>query len=156
MKAVLPYLLCATTALAGCSHIANEFPVGPYFISGRATTITGDYVRSCEEVMILRASTKLAGKIDALTQASQSSLVNDVYMDDLIDDPDFARLSKSVDCDAQGKFTLVGVPDGHYYLIAQVTWLLRWGHRGGYIIRQIDVSSSIKDIEIAEVDRANR
>jgi hypothetical protein len=36
-------------------------------------------------------------------------LVNDVYMNDLKRDPDFGRLSKSVDCDAQGKFTLGGV-----------------------------------------------
>jgi hypothetical protein len=155
MKAVLPYLLCATTALAGCSHIANNFPDGSYFISGRATSITGNYVRPCEEILILKASTKLAGEIDALTQASQSSLVNDVYMNDLKRDPDFGRLSKSVDCDAQGKFTLGGVPDGHYYLIAQVTWLLRLAHRGGYIVRQIDVSGSIKYIDISETDRAN-
>ena len=42
-----------------------------------------------------------------------------------------------------------GVAEGRYYLVAQVAWLLRLAHRGGFIIRPIDVSSRANTIDMS-------
>lgn len=45
-----------------------------------------------------------------------------------------------VSCRDDGTFAFANLAAGHYYILADVQWLLRWAHRGGTVSTIADVS----------------
>ena len=45
-----------------------------------------------------------------------------------------------VPCRDDGSFTFAGLAAGHYYVFADITWLLRWAHEGGTVSTIAEVS----------------
>lgn len=50
---------------------------------------------------------------------------------------DYARLSLSTVCDAQGKFEFSNVSDGDWYLSTTVYWEVAGRPQGGYLMRRV-------------------
>ena len=47
-----------------------------------------------------------------------------------------------VPCRDDGTFTFADLATGQYYVLADITWLLRWAHRGGTVLTVADVSAT--------------
>jgi hypothetical protein len=62
----------------------------------------------------------------------------------------YRDLARIVDCRPDGSLEFRGVPEGSYELVARVTWLLHWSRRGGFLIKQIEVSGDRCDLQIME------
>ena len=47
-----------------------------------------------------------------------------------------------VPCRDDGTFTFAGLATGQYYVLADITWLLRWAHEGGTVSTVAEVSAT--------------
>jgi hypothetical protein len=56
-----------------------------------------------------------------------------------------------VSCREDGTFAFAGVATGHYYVLADIKWLLRWAHEGGTVSTVADVSAAHSSSAIIEV-----
>lgn len=58
-------------------------------------------------------------------------------------DPEYVRLTRETVCDSQGNFAFESLPDGEYYLTAQVTWGVPMQYftrtEGGILMQRISV-----------------
>jgi hypothetical protein len=142
-------LLSISLALCGCSHIRTALPSGSNTVSGRASLTAGGYSRPCEEVILVSATPSLARRVESFLSNSRDGFTGAITMDPIDSDPDFERLSRTSECRDDGRFSFAGVADGRYYLIAQVTGLLKLSHRGGFIVRAIDLPSTANPVDMS-------
>jgi hypothetical protein len=122
--------------------------MGPNSVAGHAALIMNDYARGCEEVALVPSNGATSKILSGLLNPARGNFVGEVQFWEAERNPDYERLSRHVDCDANGKFHFENVPAGDYYLVAQITWLIRLAHRGGFVIQPISVSGPMTGLEI--------
>jgi hypothetical protein len=140
-------ILVAAMLLQSCTQISHEVGSGPNLVSGRAALVTNGYSRPCEEVALVQATPSI-NKSLAMSETSDGQFFREVAIRSLLANNDYLRLGRGVDCAADGSFSFHGVGSGKYYVIARITWAMRWAHHGGYIVRLIDVSGEMPNIDM--------
>lgn len=58
------------------------------------------------------------------------------------DHPGYHSSTRSEVCDAQGQFVFSNIPDGSYFIVAEVIWMVpgQFGAEGGYVMQRVSVS----------------
>jgi hypothetical protein len=165
-KALLAcFCLCACSApVPQASHFdAKEVAwfegTGTNSISGTAIIRTdGGSVKTCAAlpVVLFPASAYAAERMRALYGSDEEGfnpLVGGKPADFVNDDPRYAATAHTVRCTAQGRFAFSALPDGDYFLVAQVIW--KEGRylgfeQGGYLMQRVRVQTGeSKDVLLA-------
>ncbi len=57
--------------------------------------------------------------------------------------PEFQKYVRKAQCDAEGDFEFTGVPNGTYYVVSQVTWMVPGSYisEGGVVGKRITVTN---------------
>jgi hypothetical protein len=112
-------------------------------ISGRGAIISGPgYIHSCQDggVFLIPATSDWESWAKQAIGKSRPASVSLVGMRQLPVDGRAWSAARHADCDNSGRFKFSDVADGKYYVLANVSWLLRWQHNGGALIQAIDVT----------------
>ena len=57
------------------------------------------------------------------------------------DDPDYLRLAKTTQCDAQGNFEFENITDGEFYVTTTVFWMPgQYIRNGGHLMKRVKVA----------------
>jgi hypothetical protein len=152
MRDLAKYILTGVLALGGCVPFGQDTESGNISLEGRAVLISGSYTRTCEDITLARATDDTSKKISALSQAPDG-FVSALNFRAVEVDNDFARVSRTAECDSDGHFQFSNLPAGHYFLVARITGLLGHAHRGGFLIRRIDIAGAVQGIDIIARDR---
>ena len=137
--------------LAGCIQLTPATGVGPNLVAGRAALTTRGYMRPCEDVVLVPAVEPIRQAIVSLGSPSDQMFVREASFRPLAESQAYRDLARIVECRPDGSFEFRGVPEGSYELVARVTWLLHWSRRGGFLIKQIEVSGDRGDLQIMGV-----
>ena len=97
------------SAQKGSNGIRGSSPKG-YSCANMSVGLTPDAPYSRERIVKLYGSAVRADR--TVTEIRNKPVLND--------NPDLARFVRRARCDAQGRFSFDGLPDGNYFLIAQV------------------------------------
>ena len=62
-------------------------------------------------------------------------------LESLPDSDEYEKFARHADCDEDGRFRFDRVADGRYYLLAKITWLVRWQRNGGGLMSAVDVKN---------------
>lgn len=121
---------------------------GDNTISGNALlrTVGGD-VRTCAglEVNIVPEAAYSTTRIKNMFQSVDQGFLPSSSKRKIVEtEPEYSKNLRSAICDAQGNFTFEHLPDGAYFVMAQVTWgvPLRYytSHEGGTIMQRVSVA----------------
>jgi hypothetical protein len=56
-------------------------------------------------------------------------------------DPASKSMLKESQCDAQGNFSFAQLPDGAWFILTQVRWMVGYALQGGILMRQVSVAN---------------
>jgi hypothetical protein len=145
------YMMACSFILGSCAHQGGTLPIGPNAITGHATLTMKGYKKYCLDVALVPADKKLSQAMAPFLAAPANGFAGEVAFRGVEAMPEYDKDSRHAECDATGAFTFQNIPNGNYYLVARVTWLLRLAHRGGFLIQPTSVFDSMKDIELKAV-----
>jgi hypothetical protein len=118
----------------------------------------GGNVKTCAAlpVMLFPVSAYAAERMRALYGSEEEGfnpIVGGRPADFVNDDPRYAATARTLRCDARGRFAFSALPDGDYFLVAQVTW--KEGRylvleQGGYLMQRVRIQTGeSKDVLLA-------
>jgi|WetSurMetagenome_2_1015567.scaffolds.fasta_scaffold186749_2 hypothetical protein len=163
--------LLACLCLCACSApvlLASHFdPAEVAWFSGTGTnSIQGTAilrsdsgsVKTCAAlpVMLFPVSAYAAERMRALYGNGEDGfnpIVGGRPADFVNDDPRYLAAVRTLHCDARGRFAFAALPDGDYFLVAQVTW--KEGRylsleQGGYLMQRLHIQTGeSKDVLLA-------
>ena len=56
-------------------------------------------------------------------------------------DPAYKSVLKESQCDAQGNFSFAQLPDGAWFILTEVRWMVGYALQGGTLMRQVSVAN---------------
>lgn len=56
-------------------------------------------------------------------------------------DPAYKSMVKESQCDAQGNFSFAQLPDGAWFILTEVRWMVGYALQGGTLMRQVSVAN---------------
>jgi hypothetical protein len=56
-------------------------------------------------------------------------------------DPAYKAVLKQSQCDAQGNFSFAQLPDGEWFILTEVRWMVGYAPQGGKLMRQVHVAN---------------
>jgi hypothetical protein len=149
MKAI-GIVLIGPFLFASCVQLTPSTGIGPNLVAGRAALTTRGYTRPCEDVVLVPVVEPVRRAIASLGSPSDHMFVREASFRPVAESQVYRDLARIVDCRPDGSFEFRGVPKGSYELVARVTWLLHWSRRGGFLIRQVEISGDRSDLQIME------
>ena len=143
-------LLASCTSYSTASDAPN-LERGPNTITGRARLIytASGYVRDCEgeDVYLVRVTPDSSGRMTTAFGSAANGYVSGRRLDDFLDAADRA-LVRRVECSNGGQFRFVAIPDGQYFVLARILWLVGHGQNMASLMNVVSVTNG----EIANVD----
>jgi hypothetical protein len=156
--------------LAGCAepvHLTARFNPAEvaWFSAAGTNTLGGTAIirsdnggaKTCAalEVMLIPVSAYASERMRALYGSDREGF-NPILLgrpaDFGGDDPGYLAAARSTRCDARGRFSFTGLPDGDYFVVAVVTWRERRGGlvEGGYLMQRVQLATGeAKDVLLA-------
>jgi hypothetical protein len=116
---------------------------GPNVIEGRASlTSRRGYVHTCRYsgVTLIPATAYSSERMTLAFGNINGGYANDRVYERLPANEYFARYVRYVACDKDGRFRFERVANGRYFLVADITWLVRWARFGGAAMQSIEVT----------------
>jgi hypothetical protein len=117
--------------LAGCTSAQNQtsdpsqLPMGSNTIMGQARLLyPSGFVRDCADqtVLLLPATAEVTAQVTAAFGTAQGGSLQRYGLEIGADTP----FQRKTECGSDGRFRFGAIPDGHYYVLARVLWLVRW------------------------------
>lgn len=111
-------------------------------IEGRALLMTAHgYVHTCRNAGVtLYPVNAYSRELVALASGHVSGgFAREQTYSALFDDVPLSAYSRHAGCDDDGRFRFEGVPDGQYYLVANIGWLVKSARFGGAVMKSIEV-----------------
>lgn len=131
MRANRHLVLVTLLLLAGCTSAQNptsvpsQLPAGYNTITGQARLLyPSGFVRDCADqtVLLLPATAEVTAQVTAAFGTAQGGSVNRFGL--VIGAGMPSR--RETECGSDGRFRFTAIPDGRYYVLARVRWLVRW------------------------------
>ena len=116
---------------------------GPNVIEGRASLMSRrGYVHTCQYsgVTLIPATAYSSERMAVAFGNTDGGFANDRAYERLPGNEYLARYMKYVACDEDGRFRFERVANGRYFVVADITWLVRWARFGGAVMRSVDVN----------------
>jgi len=137
---------------SACTQTYQRTLTGPLIVSGHANLITDGYSRGCENVSLL----PVTPAVEKLFQFSGDRL-NDYFIDRVsfyraIRGSEAWKSRQQIPCVGNGAFSFEKLPAAQYFLVAEVTWSMRWAQHGGYLLRKISISKDTNDVYLSIVN----
>jgi hypothetical protein len=158
--------LAALFALLGCAPQGVSYPQPGMAIwkdgaggsiEGRATLRSGSsgYARNCAgfDAYVVPATPETTAFIREHFGRTENGFAPSVSLQDSLGQFVTNSGGGRVACREDGTFAFAGVAPGHYYVLADIKWLLRWAHEGGTLSTVADVSAAHSSSVMIDVSR---
>jgi hypothetical protein len=146
-------LLGLLSALLGCAPEAVRYPQpgmaihtshGGGTIAGSATLRSGasGYARTCAgfDAYIIPVTPSTTAFMQKHFNQMRNGYAPVPSLQDDLGTFVTANGGGRVNCRDDGTFAFADLAEGQYYILADIQWLLGWGHRGGTVLTVADVS----------------
>ena len=102
----------------------------------------GGYVRTCrDEGVVLYPVTPYSREVVTLASGNAfGGFAKEPSYSALFDGTPLGAYSRHAQCDGEGRFRLEGVPDGQYYLVANIGWMVKSARFGGAVMKSVEIS----------------
>lgn len=153
-------LLLPLVPLAGCASYAtaNDAPGlqrGPNTITGHAQLFysASGYVRDCdgEDVYLVPVTPDSSTRMTSAFGSPAGGYVSGRRLEDLLSATDRA-LVRSVECTDGGQFRFTAIPDGQYFVLGRILWLIGHGQNMANLMSMVSVTNGETiDVELKKV-----
>ena len=145
--------------LAGCTSAQNQtsdlsqLPMGSNTIMRQARLLyPSSFVRDCADqtVLLLPAAAEVAAQVTAAFGNAQGGSLQRSRLEIGADTP----FQRKTECGSDGRFRFPAIPDGHYYVLARVLWLVRWQRNVVSLVLPVTVANGqTASVELKKVFR---
>lgn len=152
-------LLCLVP-LASCASYAtaNDAPGlqrGPNTITGHAQLIysASGYVRDCdgEDAYLVPVTPDSSARMTAVFGSTVSGYVSGHPLQDFLNTADRARVRR-VECTGGGQFRFTAIPDGQYFVLGRILWLIGHGQNMANLMSMVSVTNGETiDVDLKKV-----
>lgn len=145
----------AVLGLGGCLSApiapALQLPAGNNTITGSAQVLyPSGFTRDCADqtVVLLPATSEIATQVAAIFGTAQGGSVQRYGVTIGTD----TTLRRQTACGRDGRFQFSTIPDGRYYVMAQIRWLVRWQNNVVTLMQPVVVANGqTADVELKRV-----